>query len=130
MSVKFEHYRMVPMIVVMGTIFFLSHLPGDSLSLPAIPGIDKVAHFVIYGVLAATVILVHSSASRKAFPLKVCLASIGACLLFGISDEFHQSFIPGRFVSAADILANIAGASSVSVGWLFLVRKKICWRKT
>ena len=26
--------RMVPMIVVMGTIFLLSHQPGDSLSLP------------------------------------------------------------------------------------------------
>ena len=41
--------RIVPMIFVMGTIFFLSHQPGDQLSLPPLPGLDKLAHLAAYG---------------------------------------------------------------------------------
>ena len=37
--------RMVPMLTVMGTIFFLSHQTGDSLSLPPLPGLDKISPY-------------------------------------------------------------------------------------
>jgi VanZ family protein len=38
------------------------------------------------------------------------------CIIYGISDEFHQSFIPGRFPNIWDVLADGLGALRV-VGW-------------
>jgi VanZ family protein len=110
------------MILVMGTIFFLSHQPGDSIDLGNFPGIDKVAHLAVYGLLALTVILAHSASARKKTPTAVCLSTCVICLLYGISDEFHQSFIPGRFVSGADVLADMVGAVTACCGWLVLYR--------
>lgn len=118
MILKFEQYRLVPMILVMGTIFFLSHQSGDTIDMPDIPDIDKVAHFAIYAVLAVSVILAHKSSFRKNFPLRVSLYTSGVCLLYGISDEFHQSFIPGRFVSGADLLADMVGSVTVCTIWM------------
>lgn len=113
--------RLVPLVMVMGTIFFLSHQTGDSeaFSLPA--GVDKVAHMVAYGTLAASFIfaMVGSVGCRGAKkPWKVIFFTLLFCFFYGLSDEFHQSFIPGRFVSGFDLLADFMGAAVVSACWL------------
>jgi VanZ family protein len=72
------------------------------------------------------VVLAHRSGSRKNNPWRVCLATLAVCLVYGISDEFHQSFIPGRFVSGADVLADMAGAVTVLSGWMISLKKGIC----
>lgn len=111
---------MVPMIMVMGTIFFLSHQQGDTIDLSVLPGIDKVAHLLIYGTLAATVIVAHKPVLRSGSSLRVVLNTLVVCLLYGLSDEFHQSFIPGRYVSAGDVVADVIGAVLVCGLWLFI----------
>lgn len=111
------------MLVVMGTIFYLSHQPGTNLYLPPIIGIDKIMHIFAYGVLAATVIYVIPKSIKKKNPYKVLFLTVSFCLVYGISDEFHQYFIPGRFVSGADVIADVLGAMLVSIVWLKLRRK-------
>lgn len=110
--------RMVPMALVMGTIFFLSHQPGDSLHLPPLPGIDKLAHFLAYGVLAAATLFVFTEQWKGRRSGLVIFATTVFCLLYGISDEFHQSFVPGRAPSLVDILADSAGAVLACLLWL------------
>ncbi len=107
------------MVLMMGIIFFLSSKTGDSFQVPSFPGIDKIAHASIYGVLAATVIFAQSKKSRERKPLLVILITVIACLLYGISDEFHQSMVPGRFPSGLDIVADVCGATVVCVGWIW-----------
>lgn len=127
MAVLSAQYRMVPMFLVMGIIYVLSDQPGDVVDLGwYVPGLDKLAHLAVYGLLGASVILAHKSSSRKNFPRRVCLTTLIVCLLYGISDEFHQSFVPGRFVSGADLLADVAGAAAVCGGWLWSRRKAVC----
>ncbi len=109
--------RKVPMIIVMGTIFFLSHQPGDRLPLPHVPGADKVAHMIAYGVLAATAIFGVGEQQKKSKPRQVMLFTVAFCILYGISDEFHQSFIPGRTVSFYDLLADGTGAMLCCLFW-------------
>lgn len=114
--------RFLPPVVVMVTIFLLSHQPGDRLSLPALPGLDKLAHLAIYGLLAASLIRAFGTRTRRLRPDRVAVFAILWCLVYGIGDEIHQSFIPGRSVSGWDLLADIAGATAASAVWLFLRR--------
>ncbi|MCP4343614.1 MAG: hypothetical protein GY799_33240 [Desulfobulbaceae bacterium] len=116
--------RMVPMALAMGTIFFVSHQPGDSLSLPQLPGFDKLAHMISYGVLAIAVFFAWSEQQKNSKSRAVMLATWVFCLLYGISDEFHQSYIPGRTASVYDLLADGVGAAMACAFWANL-RKRI-----
>ncbi len=101
----------------MGTIFFLSHQSGDSLSLPSFPGADKLAHMTAYGVLAATVLWFFGGRAPEK-PGRYTLLTVFCCLLYGMSDEYHQSFIALRSVSGYDLLADVAGAFCFGLVWL------------
>ncbi len=105
------------MTLVMGTIFILSHQSGDSLSLPSFPGADKLAHMIAYGVLAATVLWSCGSRALEK-PARYSLLTVFCCLLYGMSDEYHQSFVALRSVSGYDLLADVAGATCFSLTWL------------
>jgi VanZ family protein len=95
---------------VAATIFIAStqsHIPG-----PSIEGIDKVVHFSIYGLLATLVVrLGQTRASRW---ITILLVS-----LYGISDEWHQSFTPGRSVEFADWVADTLGAATAVALYTF-----------
>jgi VanZ family protein len=39
------------------------------------------------------------------------LATIAIAAAYGVSDEFHQSFVPRRSVEAMDVAADTVGAS-------------------
>ena len=109
--------RKIPLLVVMVTIFALSHQPGDSLPLPALPGLDKFAHAGVYGVLAAAALFALAPSSRQSKPVAVAIGVAAFCLLFGLSDEYHQSFIDGRFASGWDLFADGLGAIMVAGLW-------------
>ena len=110
---RISRLRWLPMVLVMGTIFFLSHQPGDSLHLPDITDLDKLLHGLAYGVLAASVLLALPPSRCRQRPLRTGAGVVFFCFLYGISDEFHQSFIPGRCPSAADLVADTLGAALV-----------------
>lgn len=109
--------RITPMLLVMGVIFFLSHQSGDTLYLPPIPGMDKLCHMAIYGMLAIA-LLWSLGRERQVSLVRVALKTVLFCLLYGISDEFHQSFVPQRSVSGLDLLADLAGAMVVCAVWM------------
>lgn len=53
--------------------------------------------------------------------LTLSIVSLLFCSLYGVSDEWHQSFVPGRESSAADWLADSFGAA---MAMLMLLRFK------
>ena len=110
-------YRYLPMFGTMAVIFLLSHQPGDSLHLPLFAGADKIAHAVAYATLAATAVFAISRPQQERQPWLTALFSIAICAMYGLSDEFHQSFIAGRSVSAADFLADCLGATAYVALW-------------
>lgn len=119
-------FRFVPMILVMGTIFFLSNQPGDTLTLPDVPNIDKVLHAGIYGLLALTTLFAVGKKTTRTRPCQVSFLVLLFCVLYGISDEYHQSFIPGRMPSIWDICADTTGAGLVVLyWWVFRGRRSI-----
>lgn len=63
---------------------------------------DKVMHFTFYGLF--TVIAAGCTAQKKAF---IHLCAFIAC--YGALMEVFQSFVPSRFMSVADMVANTSG---------------------
>jgi VanZ family protein len=105
--------RWAPAALWVALIFWLSSMS----SLPSAPeGItDKHAHFIVYGVFAA--LLVWGLTDRS--PARTTWATVAAVIvlatLYGVSDEWHQSFVPNREVSGLDVTADAAGAATAAV---------------
>ncbi len=109
--------RCVPVLSVMGIIFFMSNQPGDSIELIDIPNIDKILHSFVYAVLGYAALFAVSPSRRQHKSGVVSILVILFCILFGISDEFHQSFIPGRLPSSWDLLADTLGGIIAVISW-------------
>ncbi|QWF71624.1 VanZ family protein [Methylomonas paludis] len=97
------------LILFCGLIFFLS----DQSRLPTpnwFENEDKLHHYLAYGVMGilAWRAFRHIGISR----VYVLLISFVFCSLYGISDEWHQSFVVGRNSSANDWLADNIGAAT------------------
>jgi VanZ family protein len=87
-------------------IFLLSSQP----SLPTIrffSGTDLLAHAVFYGVLC--MLLARSLAPPRVMTWKRVLLLTTLVTAYGITDEYHQLFVPGRNASGWDILADGLG---------------------
>lgn len=98
-------------------IFYLSHLPGDSTpELGAVP--DWAAHIVLYGVLG--VALTWGRVRSADRPGWYALGAFG--LLWAVSDEWHQSFVPGRHPSVSDVVADVVGLFLGAVAATLLLR--------
>jgi VanZ family protein len=81
--------------------------------------VDKVLHAVLFG--GFSLVLVEAlRRSRPNVPLGVlCGVAIGLTTLYGVSDEYHQSFVPQRDVEGYDVAADGFGALLAQCGvWL------------
>ena len=70
---------------------------------------DKVYHlleYTIFGVLLGRIINEYGFSSS--FPKRMVLVLM-ISFLYGLSDEFHQWFVPGRFATFGDVLADTLG---------------------
>ena len=86
--------------VMMGLIFIFSSTPSDD-----IPGfgkfdfsVKKLAHMLGYLLLARA----YLRGIGKTQPKAKCWAWLLA-LLYAVTDEFHQSFVPGRHARWMDV---------------------------
>ena len=83
----------------------------------SIPLNDKVQHGLAYAAGGAIAAVAFGAVRRM--PPWVC--AVLFCGAWGISDEVHQAFVPGRETSAADVAADVTGASVGALGaaaWL------------
>lgn len=72
------------------------------------PDLQNLLHLPAYGLLSATIVIglcPWRVSARWRFVGAVLLAGV-----FGLADELHQSFVPGRYASATDVSLNIIGA--------------------
>lgn len=110
--------RLLPVTLVMGAIFLLSHQSGDNFTLPPVINIDKVLHCLLYAVLGLSAFVALNPRWRQRHRLAAGLTVVVFCLLYGISDEIHQSFVAGRYAGAGDVAADAAGGVvAVIVEW-------------
>ena len=98
----------LPPFIWAALIFFLSSLPGSAFPSSPFFSADKVIHLGIYAVLGY---LVGRALGCYGHPRRVLtVLACCICILYGVSDEFHQSFVPDRSPSLTDIAADIVGS--------------------
>jgi VanZ family protein len=109
--------RWLAPLVWMAVIFALSAQPAEELDgmlpvfrkfFPGMAGFDW-GHYVAYFILALTFEFAIGARSRR--PL-VKLAVVIACAVYGVTDEFHQSFVPGRMPDWLDLRNDAIGAAA------------------
>lgn len=82
-----------------GIVAVTSLRPGDGLS---IDPMDKVVHLLVYYIFA---VLGYRALTKLRYYPYLCLGIIA----YGVLIEFGQSQVPGREMSALDMLANTLG---------------------
>jgi len=99
-----------PAVLLMAGIFWLSGQPD----LPARPGgiSDVSAHAIVYAGLVVLMLRALSNGRWSGATPRSVASAIALTVLFGVSDEYHQSFVAGRFSEIRDVIANAVGACS------------------
>lgn len=99
-----------------GLIYLVSELPKSALPFRPFPHFDKVLHFGVYWVLAAALFRALWADEERPVPVGVLLLGVVLAMLYGMSDEFHQSF-SGREFDVVDMAANGVGAAVAAAIW-------------
>ena len=112
--------RWLPALFFMIVIFAFSSQPGDNL--PNFLGWDyvikKMGHAIGYGLLALSYFHFFKY-DKKRYWLAWLLA-----VAFSATDEFHQSFVPGRHASAFDVLV-FDNFGAVIALWLYFISQSL-----
>jgi VanZ family protein len=110
-------WRWLAVILWMGAIFAVSDIP--SIATPLEPIYDftfkKLVHVMEYGILTALLfwaMRIHITHKGQALVMATLVA-----ILYAVSDEWHQSFVPGREGTLRDVAIDSLGAIGASM-WL------------
>jgi VanZ family protein len=99
----------LPVYLYAGLIFMLSSWASPP-SGPKILYADKLLHLLEYAILGYLIARAASKTSAWKLSRHFRVFAVCAAVLYGFSDEFHQSFVPGREVEMLDVLADGIGA--------------------
>lgn len=117
-------FRIVPLLLYLGLIFFMSSRPY--LRAPGVDFFlgDKMIHFMEYFILG---VLLFEGIGRAIIQSKlktfVFLLAVGSSI--GALDELFQSYIPGRHSSIYDFFADMAGVGAgLGITFLWSMRRR------
>ncbi|MBL7994835.1 VanZ family protein [bacterium] len=118
-SLKPEYFY--PLIIWITVIFISSSIEGTSLPLPDVWSLDKFIHTGVFAVLAFCSLraFTHYGYVRNKSIIWIIGWSLFFCLIYAASDEFHQSFVRGRYASAPDFFADSIGVAAVHLYYYF-----------
>ena len=98
-----------PVVLQMAVIFAASSIPD----LGPLPGgvSPSFGHSIGYALLGALLLRALARGRLSGVTWGRALAAIALATLYGVSDEAHQSFVPGRTPDRFDVLADCVGAA-------------------
>ncbi len=106
-----------PVAACMALIFTLS-----AMSSPPSPAEwnDKVEHFFGYGGLGVVALRATAGGTLNGATGGAAAAAWAIATTYGVTDEYHQSFVAGRTSEISDVLADALGAMATIVPvWAF-----------
>ena len=99
---------------------------------PTFEGSDKVVHFAIYGLLATLVSRIEAVQRMSSLGIYAAILIVS---VFGMTDELHQYYTPGRSMDIWDWVADTTGALLATVlyvkwhGYRWLLEMRILNRQ-
>jgi VanZ family protein len=105
-------------------IFFLSSLSSYPESAPDFFGLDKLAHFTEYFIFGFLLFRWFSNVKFSPIKSRAMIMAIIAGMLYALTDEWHQSFVPCRNPSICDFIFDSIGVFSASILFPFLPLKE------
>ncbi|MDD9974969.1 MAG: VanZ family protein [Candidatus Poribacteria bacterium] len=112
-----------PPLLYMALIFGISSMKQPPLPMPEFEWltIDKLYHFIEYAILGGLLTRAFVKASPSIIPSRFAWHTAAVLsILYGASDEWHQTFVPGRFATVADWVADVLGSiAGVLVVYLY-----------
>jgi len=113
----------LPVILWAVLIFCLSGIPDLKTGLKFDFILRKISHVVEYLILVS---LLHRAfaASFSINPLRLFIYPAALSFLYAITDELHQSLVPGRNCSIRDVLIDTIGIIVFYIINIFVFRKK------
>jgi VanZ family protein len=98
-----------PVLICMGLIFYFSSLPGS-----AIPHLFLFQNVVFHLLAYAALAYFFSRALKNTYAglrlLKIIFFTVLFGMSYGITDELHQLFVPGRLSSVSDVFMDAVGS--------------------
>lgn len=89
--------------------------------------IRKAAHFSEYALLAVLWVIPLGCMTKT--NKKRMIVALLLCIMYAVSDEIHQLFVPGRDGNIKDVLIDTAGAGFGIVVWRFIFHNFSCHRR-
>ena len=118
-----------PPVLYMVLIFVISSLEQPPLPMPEFEWltIDKLYHFIEYAILGGLVARAFVKAKPAIVPSRwVWYVAAVFSILYGASDEWHQTFVPGRFATLADWVADVLGSIGGVLGvYLYYTKQSV-----
>jgi len=108
-----------PVIVYVAVIFYLSSLSDISV---AAPYPDHILHAGEYFGLAILVARALNGGLQRPISSRSLLLAFLFCVIYAVSDEIHQMFVPNRYADLTDVLSDVVGAALGLLGLLFMQR--------
>ncbi len=98
--------RGAPVVVYMAAIFYVSSLSEVTLPEPvAVSG-----HSAAYFGLAVLLVRALAGGLPRRIGARVAVMAMVIAVAYGVSDEVHQSYVPGRVADAYDVGTDAIGA--------------------
>jgi VanZ family protein len=92
----------------MAVLFFLSSL--STVPPPPAGLSDKHEHFAAYAGLAAVTLRALAKGAWQYITFSSVCGAVLISTMYGISDEYHQLFVPGRSFDRLDMVADLIGS--------------------
>lgn len=123
MMKKFVYYWL-PVFIDAALIFYFSSLPVPPLIIEIIPE-TLIWHMIEYAILSFLLFRALNNTNSTVLRNNSTLLAITIATLYGVIDEAHQLFVPGRTFSYYDMIADFIGSSFILTKMLFLKKTKI-----
>lgn len=129
-----KYWRYSPAVAIMVAIFILSSRTGDEMN-SWLPWAQRYApfltdfnpmHYVAYFGLA---LALAYGLGALSLTLRGCVLNVAICTIYGLTDEWHQSYVPMRSPDASDLLHDAIGAAVAAV-LVYGIGRWICFRRS
>jgi len=109
----------LPVVLYAFVIFSLSATPGKYMP-ELFPYSDKLAHLLEYFPFGFLMLRAFARGSHIAIGREALLMSIFVIMLYSLSNETHQLFVPGRQFDLMDMFFDTVGALTGSYAYKWL----------